>query len=428
MKIFETVRDPMEEVLAALSAEAAGPDEELQTTVRDIIADVKARGDEALLELGRKFDSPDLEGLRATEDEFAAAYESIKPELLEALRTAKSNIEEFHRKQLRDTWIDKREGFVYGQVVRPIEKVGFYAPAGRAPLPSTVLMSAVPGALAGVEKLVMCCPVQKDGVVHAAMLVAARECGVSEVYKVGGAQAIAAMAFGTETVTKVDKIVGPGNAYVTEAKRQVFGQVGIDQLAGPSDILVLADDSANPAFVAADLISQAEHGPDSPCVLITDSRKVADAVLKQLKNQTDSAARKEYVQKSLGEFGIVVIGRSMDECIELANVFAPEHLEIALAEPWEALKKVKNAGTILLGHYSPVPLGDFAAGPNHTLPTGGTARFSSPLGVDDFVKRSGLLCYSKDALKDIAPTVLEMAEAEGLDGHAKAVKVRLDNS
>ena len=427
MKIFETGRDPMDEVLAALSARAAGPDGELQTTVRDIIADVKARSDEALLELGKKFDSPDLAGLSATEDEFAAAYDSIKPELLEALRTAKSNIEQFHRKQLRNTWIDVREGFVYGQVVRPIEKVGFYAPAGRAPLPSTVLMSAVPAVLAGVKQLVMCCPVQPDGAVHAAMLVAAKECGVTEVYKVGGAQAIAAMAFGTETVMKVDKIVGPGNAYVTEAKRQVFGQVGIDQLAGPSDILVLADDSADPAFVAADLISQAEHGPDSPCVLVTDSRKIADAVLKQLNKQTESAVRKDYVQKSLGEFGVVVIGRDMDECIELANAFAPEHLEIALAEPWEALKKIKNAGTILLGHYSPVPLGDFAAGPNHTLPTGGTARFSSALSVDDFIKKSGLLCYSKDALRDIAPTVLEMAEAEGLDAHGQAVKVRIDN-
>ncbi|OFX15888.1 MAG: histidinol dehydrogenase [Armatimonadetes bacterium RBG_16_58_9] len=424
MKIFETVRDPMEEVLAALSHEASEPNEGLRETVRDIIRDVKSRGDEALLELGRKFDSPRLEDLRASEEEFEAAHGSIKPELLDAIRAAKSNIEAFHRKQLRNSWVDMREGFVYGQVVRPIEKVGFYAPAGLAPLLSTVLMTAVPANLAGVSELVMCCPVQKDGNVHGAMLVAARECGVSRVCKVGGAQAIAAMAFGTDSVPKVDKIVGPGNAYVTEAKRQVFGYVGIDQLAGPSDILVLADNSANPGFVAADMISQAEHGPDSPCVLITDSRELADGVLKELKKQTESAVRREYVEKSLEDFGVVVIARDINECIDLANTFAPEHLELALADPWEALKKIKNAGAILLGHYSPVPLGDFAAGPNHTLPTGGTARFSSALGVDDFIKKSELLCSTKDALKRIAPTVLELAEAEGLDGHAQAVRIR----
>jgi histidinol dehydrogenase len=281
--------------------------------------------------------------------------------------------------------------------------------------------------VAGVKRMIMCCPAQKDGQTHPAILVAARECGVSEVFKVGGAQAIAAMAYGTGTVPRVDKIVGPGRGFVTEAKRQVYGIVGIDQLAGPSEILVLADDSANPVFVAADLLSQAEHGEDSRCALVTDSRKLADAVLREIKSQIESAPRAQYMHESLDKLGIVVIARDIDECIELANAFAPEHLEIALAEPWEALKKIKNAGAIMLGHFTPVPLCDFAAGPNHTLPTAGTARFSSPLGVDDFIKKSGVLSYTPKSLGEIAPTVLEMAQAEGFDAHANALRVRLGN-
>ena len=427
MKIFETDRDRMEDVLAALANEATGPDAETRETVRQIISDVRARGDQALLELGRKFDCPELRELRVREDEFEQAYAAIRPELLEALRTAKANIEAYHRRQMQNSWVEFSDDYAYGQIVRPIEKVGLYAPAGLAPLPSSVLMTAIPAVVAGVEKIVMCTPAQKDGKADGTMLVAARECGISEIYKVGGAQAVAAMAFGTATVPKVDKICGPGNAFVTEAKRQVFGYVGIDKLAGPSDVLVLADDTANPAFVAADMLSQAEHGPDSPCVLVSDSRKLADAVLKEIKRQTETLERRDYINESLDKFGVVVIAQDMDECIQLTNGFAPEHLEIALAEPWEALKKIRNAGTILIGHYSCVPLGDFAAGPNHTLPTNGTARFSSPLGVEDFLKKSGLLSYGKKALEGIAPTVLEMAGAEGLDAHANAVKIRLQN-
>jgi len=425
MKIFETERDPMSEVLAALSAEAAGSDPELEGTVREIIADVRRRGDEALLELGRKFDSPELADLRVAEADFEEAYHAVKLELLEAIRTAKSNIEAFHRRQLQNSWIEMGEDFVYGQIVRPIQTVGLYSPAGLAPYPSTVLMTAVPAAVAGVKRMVMCSPVQKDGRVHAAMLVAARECGVNDIFKVGGAQAIAAMAYGTGTVPRVDKIVGPGATYVAEAKRQVFGVVGIDQLAGPSEILVLADDSANPTHVAADLLSQAEHGDDSRCALVTDSRKLADAVLREVKSQTETAARADYIRRSLDSFGVVVIARDMDECIELANAFAPEHLELAVSEPWETLKKIKNAGAIMLGPMTPVPLCDFAAGPNHTLPTGGTARFSSPLGVDDFLKKSGLLSYTPEGLRRIAPTVLELAAAEGFDAHANTIRIRI---
>jgi histidinol dehydrogenase len=427
MRILETERDSKEEVMAAMSAPAPGEDAELEQTVRDIVADVRRRGDEALLELGRRFDSPVLADLKATEEEFVQAYDAIKPQLLQAIRTAKSNIEEFHRKQLQKSWMDMRDDLVYGQIVRPIDTVGFYAPAGLAPLPSTVLMTAIPGIVAGVRRLVMCAPAQNDGRIHGPMLVAAKECGVTEVYKVGGAQAIAAMAYGTPTVPKVDKIVGPGSRYATEAKRQLFGVVGIDSLAGPSEILVLADETANPAYIAADMLSQAEHAGDSRCALVTTSRTLANAVLKEIKAQTDVAPRADYIRESLETLGIIVIGRDIDECIELANVFAPEHLEIALAEPWEALKKVKNAGTVMIGHYTPVPLCDFAAGPNHVLPTGGTARFSSALSVDDFMKKSGLLSYTPKALADIAPTVIEMAEAEGLDAHANTVRIRVES-
>jgi len=427
MKILETDRDPASEIRAALLPPEVGPDPQIEQTVREIIADVKARGDLALLELGRKFDSLELTGLKVTDDEFEVAYRTIEPGLLNAIRAAKCNIEQFHSKQMQNSWMEMHDDYTYGQVVRPIEKVGFYAPGGLAPYPSTVLMTAVPGIVAGVGQMVMCAPVQRDGKIHGPMLVAARECGVHDVFKVGGAQAIAAMAFGTGTVPKVDKIVGPGNAYVTEAKRQVFGLVGIDQLAGPSEILVLADDSANPAYVAADLLSQAEHAHDSRCALITNSRQLADAVLNEIKRQMENAARADCIRSSLDEFGIVVICHDLGQCIDLANTFAPEHLEVALDDPWDALGKIKNAGTIMLGHYTPVPLCDYAAGPNHTLPTSGTARFSSPLGVDDFIKKSGLLAYTKDALKRIAPTVVELASCEGFEAHANTVKIRVQD-
>lgn len=425
MRILETDRDPIGDIRAALLPPEIGPNSELEETVKGIISDVRTRGDQALLELGRKFDSPELESLKVTEAEFQEAYENIYPELLDAIRAAKANIFAFHSRQMQQSWMEMHDDFTYGQVVRPIEKVGFYAPGGLAPYPSTVLMTAVPGIVAGVKQMVMCAPAQKDGKIHGPMLVAAKECGVSDVFKIGGAQAVAAMAFGTASVPRVDKIVGPGNAYVTEAKRQVFGMVGIDQLAGPSEILVLADDSAVPAYVAADMLSQAEHAHDSRCALVTNSRNIADAVLTEIKSQMDQASRRDCIKASLDQFGVVVIARTMDECIELANLFAPEHLEIATREPWEILKRIKNAGTIMLGHYTPVPLCDYAAGPNHTLPTSGTARFSSALSVDDFVKKSGLLAYTKQGLQRIAPTVTKIADCEGFEAHANTVNIRV---
>ncbi len=426
MKIFETERDSIADIRAALSADNTKQDIELEHIVREIIKDVRLRGDIALIELGKRFDSPELSDIVVTEEEFDEAYSSIDKQLLESIRIAKSNIESFHRKQLHNSWIEMSEDFVYGQIVRPIEKVGFYAPGGTAPLISTVLMTAIPAKVAGVPEVVMCTPAQKNGKASGPMLVAARECGVNIAYKIGGAQAIAAMAYGTDSVVKVDKIVGPGNPYVTEAKRQLFGIVGIDQLAGPSEILIIADDSANPEYVAADMLSQAEHATDSRCVLVTTSRRIADETLREIKIQTQNAPRKEYIEKSLDDFGVIILAASINECVEFANLFAPEHLELAVENPWEILKLIKNAGTIMVGHYTPVPLCDFAAGPNHTLPTGGTARFSSALSVDDFIKKSGLLSYNEKALNKIAPVVLEMARAEGLDAHANTVRVRIE--
>jgi len=428
MRILETDRDSAGQILAALKPIESEANKELENIVRDIIADVRARGDQALLEYGRKFDSPHLDHIQATEAEFDEACASIDPKLLQAIKTAKANIEAFHRNQVQKSWIDQTDEYTYGQIVRPIEKVGIYAPARLAPLPSTVLMTAIPAKVAGVKEIVLCAPPREDGKVDATMLVAARECGVEKVYAVGGAPAAAAMAYGTSTVPKVDKIVGPGNAYFVEAKRQLYGYVGIDQLAGPSEILVLADDSANPVFVAADILSQAEHAEDSRCALITNSRQLADNVLREVRTQTESAARQEFIRKSLDTYGVIVITRDMEEAADLANEFAPEHLEVVTRNPWETLKKIKNAGTILLGNYTPVPLCDYAAGPNHTLPTSGTARFSSALSVDDFIKKSGLLAYSQEALHNIGSTVVEMATAEGLAAHADTIKVRTGKS
>jgi histidinol dehydrogenase len=424
MRILETDRDSAGQILAALKPIESEANKELENIVRDIIADVRARGDQALLEYGRKFDSPHLDHIQATEAEFDEACASIDPKLLQAIKTAKANIEAFHRNQVQKSWIDQTDEYTYGQIVRPIEKVGIYAPARLAPLPSTVLMTAVPAKVAGVKEIILCTPPREDGKVDATMLVAARECGVEKVYAVGGAPAAAAMAYGTSTVPKVDKIVGPGNAYFVEAKRQLYGYVGIDQLAGPSEILVLADDSANPVFVAADILSQAEHAEDSRCALISNSRQLADNVLREVRTQTESAARQDFIRKSLDTYGVIVITRDMEEAADLANEFAPEHLEVVTRNPWETLKKIKNAGTILLGNYTPVPLCDYAAGPNHTLPTSGTARFSSALSVDDFIKKSGLLAYSQEALHNIGSTVVEMATAEGLAAHADTIKVR----
>lgn len=426
MKIFEIGRDPQAEIDAALASPERPATEEIERTTKDIIADVRLRGDQALIELGQRFDSAELSSLSVIEDEFTAAYEQVEPRLIAAIRRAKASIEDYHRKQLRQSWIDVRDGITLGQIIRPIERVGLYAPGGKATYPSSVLMTAIPAKVAGVPFFIMCSPAQADGGIDPLMLIAAREAGVDAVFKIGGAQAVAAMAYGTDTVPKVDKIVGPGNPYVTEAKRQLFGIVGIDMIAGPSEIMIVADDSADPHFVAADMISQAEHAGDSRSVLVTISRKLADRVLAEIKHLKTIAARKEIVSESLAENGVVVLARTLDEAAQLVNQFAPEHLELMVSEPWAMLPLIRNAGAIMLGAYAPVPLGDYAAGPSHTLPTGGTARFSSPVTIDDFLKKSSLISYSRDALREAAPTVIDLAEAEGFFAHADSIKIRIN--
>lgn len=425
MRLLDTKLHQLNDVISAITARASEIEHQIQSIVRDVIADVRARGDEALLQLGRKFDCPTLSELQVSDAEVDEACASIRQELLEAIRTAKANILAFHERQRQNSWVEVTDKYIYGQIVKPIGTVGIYAPAGLAPYPSTVLMTAVPARIAGVPRVIMCTPPQKDGKVNPVMLAAARECGITEIFKVGGAQAIAAMAYGTQSVPRVDKIVGPGSAYVNEAKRQVFGDVGIDQLAGPSEILIVADESADPTYVAADLLSQAEHGEDASCVLVTTSRDLVRGVQEEIEKQTQLHSRADLVRKSLENFGFIVVCSSLEECLTISNAYAPEHLELMVRDPWEALKRVRNAGSIMLGPMTPVPLCDFAAGPNHTLPTGQTARFSSPLGVEDFVTKSGILSYTQEALNEIAPTVLELASAEGFEAHANTVRIRL---
>lgn len=425
MKIFEIGRDSQAEIDSLLAPPESPFSEAVEEATKAIISDVHLRGDQALLELGQKFDSPDLSSIAVSEEEFQIAYETVEPRLIAAIRRAKASIEDYHKKQLRQSWIDVRDGTTLGQIIRPIERVGVYAPGGKAPYPSTVLMTAIPARVAGVPFLIVCSPAGDGGNIHPLTLVAAREAGADAVFKIGGAQAVAAMAYGTDTVPKVDKVVGPGNPFVTEAKRRLFGVIGIDMLAGPSEIMIVADDTAEPNYVAADLVSQAEHAEDSKIVLVTVSRSLADAVLAQVKHLRTEAKRKEIVSESLSQNGVVVIVRTLEEAAQLVNRFAPEHLELMVADPWALLPLVKNAGAIMLGQYSPVPLGDYAAGPSHTLPTGGTARFSSPVTVDDFLKKSSLISYSRDALREVAGTVIDLAEAEGFASHADSIKVRV---
>jgi len=428
MKIFEVGRDPQAEIEAALAPSPSMFSDEVRRVVGEIISDVRQRGDEALLELGRRFDSPDLSALKVSDDEIDSAYREVPGALIEAIRRAKSNIESFHLKQLRQSWFDVTDGCLLGQIYRPIERVGLYAPGGRAPYPSSVLMIAVPAKVAGVKFMVMCSPARPDGRADPLTLVAARESGVDAVFKIGGAQAVAAMAFGTESVPKVDKIVGPGNPYVTEAKRQVYGSVGIDMMAGPSEIMIVADDTADPVMAAADMISQAEHAEDSKSVFVTTSRYVADRVLAEVKRRRDQAARSDVITQSLAQNGVMILAQTIEQAADLVNLFAPEHLELLVADPWSLLPMIKNAGAIMLGHFSPVPFGDYAAGPSHTLPTGGTARFSSPVTVDDFVKKSSLVECSRSALENIADTVIKLAEAEGFMAHADSIRVRFSQN
>ncbi len=399
--------------------------------VKDILKGVSLKGDEAVIEFTARFDGATLtpETLRVSEEEIKEAYAKVDEKFVAAIRIARDNVTAFHQKQLNKSWLEpEADGTILGQLYLPLERVGIYVPGGTAAYPSSVLMNACPAIVAGVKEIVMVSPPSKDGTMNPFTLVAAAEVGVTEIYKVGGAQAVAALAYGTKTIRKVDLITGPGNIYVTIAKKLVYGLVNIDMLAGPSEILIVADEKADPEYVAADLLSQAEHDVLAGSILLTPSKALAEKVKEEIEKQTAVLNRKEIIQQSLRDYGAIIITESIEEAIDLANQYAPEHLELAVDKPFELLGQIKNAGAIFLGSYSPEPVGDYIAGPNHVLPTGGTARFYSPLNVDTFMKKSSVIYYSKERLMKVGPDVVHLAETEGLDAHANAVKVRLKNN
>ena len=403
------------------------PTSQVEDIVADIIANVREKGDQALKDYTLKFDKADLKDLAVGEEEIAEALSLVEPAFLEVVKEAAMNIRSFHEKQKRTSFIyNERDGVVTGQKIVPLEKVGLYVPGGTAAYPSTVLMDAIPAKIAGCREIVMVTPPGKDGKVNPAILAAASIAGIDKIFKVGGAQAVAALAYGTESVPKVDKIVGPGNAFVAEAKKQVFGKVSIDMIAGPSEILVVADSLSNPRFVAADLLSQAEHDKNASAVLVTDSQKLAEEVAEEIEKQLKELPRDEIARTSIEDNGKIIVTGDIKDAIAIANEIAPEHLELCVEQPFDLLDQVRNAGSIFLGRNCPEALGDYFAGPNHTLPTSGTARFSSPLSVDDFVKKMQYSYYSADALKRDAQKVALFAEKEGLHAHARSALIRTE--
>ena len=420
IKIMRCGQVPNSEIFARVT-----PGANVEAAVADIIAAVRARGDQAVLEFTQRFDGVRPEPMLVSRQEMEEAFAAVEPEFLAVLEQAAQNIRAFHAKQVRNSFvIADRPGIVLGQKVTPIEKVGIYVPGGTAAYPSTVLMDTIPAKIAGCPRIVMVTPPGKDGKLNPAILAAAKIAGVDAVYKVGGAQAIAALAYGTETIPRVDKIVGPGNAFVAEAKKQVFGRVSIDMIAGPSEILVIADGKSDPAHVAADMLSQAEHDKLASAVLVTDSAALAEAVSAELERQLPRLSRQDIARASIDNCGKIIVADSLMDGIAIANEIAPEHLELMVDDPFAYLDAVKNAGSIFLGRSGPEALGDYFAGPNHTLPTSGTARFSSPLSVDDFVKKSQFTYYTADALSQAADSIARFAEKEGLQAHGKSVLIR----
>lgn len=397
--------------------------------VNAILEEVKKKGDEALFSFTERFDGAKIskDSIRVTKEEIEEAYRMVDPELLTVIRKALVNIRSFHEKQKRNSWFDSQpDGTLLGQKITPLQSVGVYVPGGKAVYPSSVLMNIVPAKVAGVERIIMTTPPGKNGKISVNTLVAAHEAGVDEIYKAGGAQAIGALAYGTASIPKVDKIVGPGNIYVALAKKAVYGFVSIDSIAGPSEILVLADETANPRFVAADLLSQAEHDEMASAILVTTSRTLAEQVAEEIEVFLSKLSRKEILLKSLENYGWILVADTMDEAIETANAIASEHLEIVTKDPFQVMTKIRNAGAIFIGEYASEPLGDYFAGPNHVLPTNGTAKFFSPLGVDDFIKKSSLVYYSKEALKEVHEDIIRFAKAEGLTAHANSIAVRFE--
>ena len=430
MRILKLTKETQNNILENLLKRSPNSYGEFESRVNDIIQNVREKRDEAIFEYTLKFDGATInqDNIRVTEEEIKEAYEQVDPKLLDVIRKALVNIRDYHTKQKQYSWFDSDEsGIILGQKVTPLKTVGVYVPGGKAVYPSSVLMNVIPAKVAGVSNIIMTTPCGKDGKVYPSTLVAAKEAGVDAIYKVGGAQAIAALAFGTESIPKVDKIVGAGNIYVALAKKAVFGYVSIDSIAGPSEIMVLADETANPRFVAADLLSQAEHDEMASAILVTTSETLAEQVSVEVDKFVATLSRKEIIQKSLDNYGYILVADTMQDAIDTVNEIASEHLELVTKNPFETMTKIRNAGAIFIGEYSSEPLGDYFAGPNHVLPTNGTAKFFSPLSVDDFIKKSSIISYSREALKPVYKDIVQFAECEKLTAHANSIRVRFED-
>ena len=430
MRILKLTKETQNNILENLLKRSPNSYGEFESRVNDIIQNVREKRDEAIFEYTLKFDGAtiDQDNICVTEEEIKEAYEQVAPKLLDVIRKALVNIRDYHAKQKQYSWFDSDEsGIILGQKVTPLKTVGVYVPGGKAVYPSSVLMNVIPAKVAGVSNIIMTTPCGKDGKVYPSTLVAAKEAGVDAIYKVGGAQAIAALAFGTESIPKVDKIVGPGNIYVALAKKAVFGYVSIDSIAGPSEIMVLADETANPRFVAADLLSQAEHDEMASAILVTTSETLAEQVSVEVDEFVEVLSRKEIIQKSLDNYGYILVADTMQDAIDTVNEIASEHLELVTKNPFETMTKIRNAGAIFIGEYSSEPLGDYFAGPNHVLPTNGTAKFFSPLSVDDFIKKSSIISYSREALEPVYKDIVQFAECEKLTAHANSIRVRFED-
>ena len=430
MRILKLTKETQNNILENLLKRSPNSYGEFESRVNDIIQNVREKRDEAVFEYTLKFDGAtiDQDNIRVTEEEIKEAYEQVDPKLLDVIRKALVNIRDYHTKQKQYSWFDSDEsGIILGQKVTPLKTVGVYVPGGKAVYPSSVLMNVIPAKVAGVSNIIMTTPCGKDGKVYPSTLVAAKEAGVDAIYKVGGAQAIAALAFGTESIPKVDKIVGPGNIYVALAKKAVFGYVSIDSIAGPSEIMVLADETANPRFVAADLLSQAEHDEMASAILVTTSETLAEQVSVEVDKFVTTLSRKEIIRKSLDNYGYILVADTMQDAIDTVNEIASEHLELVTKNPFETMTKIRNAGAIFIGEYSSEPLGDYFAGPNHVLPTNGTAKFFSPLSVDDFIKKSSIISYSREALEPVYKDIVQFAECEKLTAHANSIRVRFED-
>lgn len=417
------IEDKSQQISELTKTNTAGTSD-YAAVVQEILDNVKEYGDAALIDYTAQFDGAEIAAIRVSEEEITAGMAKVDPAFLQVLQRAKANISEFHEKQVTQGFMLTRNGAVMGQRVLPLAKVGVYVPGGTAAYPSTVLMNVIPAKIAGVQKIVLVTPPLQDGSVNPAILAAAKVAGVDEIYRIGGAQAVAALAYGTESVPQVDKIVGPGNIYVAAAKRLVYGTVDIDMIAGPSDVLIVADETANPVHVAADLLAQAEHDVNAQAILVTTQRSLAEATQKEVAQQTEQLPRKAIIEQSIAKNGKIILVENLERALEVADEIAPEHLELAVADPFAWLDQVENAGSVFLGHNTPEVLGDYLAGPNHTLPTERTARFYSPLSVDDFVKHSQYLYYGEAAMKAVADDVILFAETEGLGGHANSIRLR----